>query len=271
MKKGLGCSVLVLFVAACGREPPQLGVAIDEVGLERRRVGDPAADPTAGIVGTPLATRRVWQADVLGDDRLDEIWVARDGHAVEIRDGTSSQVTSIPSPEYVTDVGALPATGGEKSDLVLYTYPKPGGGGTFRVVTADRRERARWDATPPPGGFAVGVWRAAAAVFYFQDDALVAHASDGRLLIRASTKGARPFRVIRSVSLPSERVVVLASGDGYTPYHMVCIYDPDGRLRYQEFRDEHAFDLEREPKGDAFVVTTRSGRWEYASKGGVGR
>jgi hypothetical protein len=58
-------------------------------------------------------------------------------------------------------------------------------------------------------------------------------------------------------------MIVLASGGGYTPYHMVCVYNPAGELVFQEVRDENAFELEADAQQPAFVVVTRSSRWRY--------
>jgi hypothetical protein len=60
------------------------------------------------------------------------------------------------------------------------------------------------------------------------------------------------------------RLVLVASGNGYTPFHLVAVYE-EGQLVFHEIGDEHAFDLSRAANG--FVVSTRSAQWEYRVPG----
>jgi len=60
-----------------------------------------------------------------------------------------------------------------------------------------------------------------------------------------------------------DTTIVVASGDGFTGFHMVGIYDQKGDLRYQEIAKEHAFSLEADRSEPKFQVVTRSSIVDY--------
>ena len=204
------------------------------------------------------------QADVLGDDTLEVIVALPEGAGVEIRDQAGNRLTRIATDHYLTDFGAVKTSSGDKADIVLYTYPDENQGGTFLVATADRRELARWHERPAPGRLAAGNWGGRPALFYLQGDALVVRSPLGSLLARLPAPEGRTFRDLYVAELSAGRTVVVASGNGYTPYHMVCVYDAGGQRVFQEINNEHAFDVKAEDGDSTFVVYARSSAWRYA-------
>jgi hypothetical protein len=246
---------LLSTALACGSRPPQIGIRLNQLAMTKTRVGDSPQD---------VATlQRPYEADVLGDETPEVIAALDDGRGIEIRDRSGTGLARIPTTDYLTDFGAVPDPASGKHNLVLYLYPNATNGGTFRIVTAGQREVAAWEENPPPGRFAVAAWRTAPALFYLQNDTLIVRSAAGQPLARLEAPDGRHFQRLHVRNVSGGRTVVLASGSGYTPYHMVCVYDEDGRLLFQDVADEHAFELASRADDSTFVVVTRSSRWEY--------
>jgi hypothetical protein len=260
--------LLVLFAAGCGIAAPQVGVLTDTVGVSKARLGPSPEDVPARQYLSSDSLRRAKRADVAGDDNLEILAESDGGRGLEIRDPSGQRLSLISTDEYLTDFGAVPAPDGGKQNVVLYTYPNAGGGGTFRVATVDGRQLARWEEEPAPALFTVGAWKGAPALFYLQGDELVVRSTSGELLSRLAAPEGRHFQAVRVSSVAGDRTILLASGGGYTPFHMVSVYDRDGRLVFQEIAREHAFELEVDPQQPAFVVVARSSRWQYDLGGG---
>jgi hypothetical protein len=71
------------------------------------------------------------------------------------------------------------------------------------------------------------------------------------------------FNVRQSARIAGDRTVILASGNGYTPYHMVCVYHSTGKLVFQDIANEQAFELQARETASDFTVVTRSSEWRY--------
>jgi len=61
--------------------------------------------------------------------------------------------------------------------------------------------------------------------------------------------------------------VFLLSGDGYTPYHIVAVFNENGDVVFHENGHEHACALKATGDPFAFDVWTRSGHWRYSPVG----
>jgi hypothetical protein len=145
--------------------------------------------------------------------------------------------------------------------LVLYTYPNLQRGGTFAVFDARFQEVARWDEFPAPGRFTPGRWQGQDALFYLQGNQLVVRSPLGQPVARLTAAQGSNFRGLLIGNAGRNRTVVVASGDGYTPFHMVSIYDDKGDLVFSEANEEHAFALDTAP--NQVTVSARSTRWTY--------
>jgi hypothetical protein len=261
---------VMLAVTGCGHTPSHLGVRLDEVGMSRSRIGPAPAD-VASRPFLPNSSTRVIQADVLGDEKPELLVEAPGGSGVEIRDQSGALIKMVTTPEYLTDFGAVPEAGAKKQRLVLYTYPNKQKGGTFRVLDGAFEQVATWDELPPPGRFGVWEWGGQPALFYLQGDALVVRSSSGARLQELRVPEGHMFRDVFVRTLADGRTAIVLSGSGYTPYHMVCVYEGT-RLILQDVEDEHAFGLQSTDGGSGlgsgfksgFVVTTRNSRWQYA-------
>lgn len=262
----LPCAAILLL--SCGGEKPaSLGVLVNEIGLSRTDAGKSPADLSGrGLDGS---LRKVLEADITGDAAPERIVERRDLKALEVTDPSAGETRTFRTTDYITGFAAAPSASGGKHDLVVYTYPNERGGGTFRVIDGSFRELTRWEESPPPGGIAAGTHDGRPAVYYLQDERLVIRATDGSLIARLAAPQSGPFRPRAVDALADGRFVLLGSGEGYSPYHMVAVYEPDGRLVFQAMAREHAFALEIEPGGEAFTVLARSRRWKYAPGGRV--
>jgi hypothetical protein len=255
---------VILAAAACGHTPSRLGVRLDDVGVVRSRLGSSRADlPFRDHVSGTAKGFKL--ADVLGDDRPERLIPLPKGAGLEIRDESNRLLKTVKTPDYLTDMGVVPAPGTKEPLLVLYTYPNKQKGGTFTVLSAASERVASWEELPPPGSFAAGEWRGQPALFYLQGDTIVIRSPAGRRLQELEAPEGSSFRDVFLQTLTNDRMVVVASGSGYTPYHMVCVYS-GARLVFQDVETEHAFDVETVPDGSGFVVTARGSRWKYTMR-----
>jgi hypothetical protein len=255
--------LMLALCSGCRTRHPDMSSTINEIGVSRTRAGDAPAGISARQFVAASSLLRVRTGDIEADAVPETIIELGDGRGVEIRDASGARLRQLPTTGYLTDFGTVATPGSDKQQLVLYTYPNANRGGTFSVVTADGQERARWDEAPAPGGFAVGQWGDVPALFYLQDDRLAIQSPQrGRITTLSAPQGG--FFTTRAVrTIASGRTVVLASGNGYTPYHVVCVYDAGGRLVFEEVGDEQAFELEGSGESDEFFVLTRSSRWRF--------
>jgi hypothetical protein len=260
-------SVRVLFVLAaawlpaCGQTPEHLGVLRNDIGLRRIDAGPSPADLSAAQFTTETSLVRKVRGDLVSDDAPETIVALPNGGGVEIQDGSGRTIRRIATDEYLTYFDVVPIRD-RKGYLVLYTYPDADGAGTFQVVTAENTSVARWVEKPAPASFDSAVWDGQTALFYLHGDEVVIRSPHGALLARLACPGAAPFSQIYVANAANGRVVVVGSGSGYTPYHMVCVY-AGPRLVYQEVEPEHAFGIEAAAAYAGFTVLTRSRKWRY--------
>jgi hypothetical protein len=250
----------------CGEAVNATGVVVRKLDVARERVGAAPGDLSARefFDGT---LQRVKLADVVGDGAEETIVELPRGQGVEIR-GAAGVIDEIVTDEYLTDFDTISIEGFPKRQLILYTYPNSTRGGTFRIVTMDGREIANWTEHPPPERLAVARWKGVETVFYIRGDELIRRSSSGSELPRLLLPSAGKFSTLQIAQAADERLIVLASGDGYTPYHMVCIYSSSEELVYQEIGSEHAFQLEADASRTDFVVFTRSTQWHFVPRAG---
>jgi len=254
MRREISVAVLSLSLATCGARPEKLGVLIRTLDVTKVRV---AAAP-AGIVTQdrwPGTNERFTRADVLGDSRPESLLITNVYQSIDIRDSSGRWLRRIDRGGSITDVGGVP--GGDGKDDILIDER-----GAFTVVDAEGRPRAHWQEPHDPGRFAVAPWKGRPTVFYLLDDSVVLRSPRGELIGYLAAPQAhlfgRPY-----VAAVGSRTVVVATGNGYTPYHMICVYEPDGTLAFQEMDDELAFAVAPDPAPGAFTVTTRTTVWRY--------
>jgi hypothetical protein len=261
MRMRLPVVVCVVLAAACGQPPDKLGVMIDRVSYQRTNAGPAPPDVASAQFVSPSSLLRVVRADLFGDERPETMIERDDHHGVDIQDASGSIVGRVTTTEYLTDFGAI-LSGGERL-IVIYTYPNATRGGTFVVTTPQQRELARWSENVPPSHFATGLWQQTPAVFYLVQDRLTIRSTGGAILASLDAPSGHDFGQLFVGPTAGDRLVVVASGSGYTPYHMVCVYDASGELLFQEIENEHAFGSETSVERGSFIVTTRSTRWKY--------
>src|SRR6266851_9538705 len=126
-------TLIIVIASACGHTPSRLGVIVEDVAVTRSRLG-PSATDVALREFMPGSTRRVKEADVLGDDKPERLIESADHKGHEIRTQSGDLILQIRTDEYLTDFGAIPTTGTSKRLIVLYTYPNNERGGTFTVM-----------------------------------------------------------------------------------------------------------------------------------------
>ena len=259
----------VTMLSSCAQSIARQGVVLNQLGVTKEHVGPSNAGvATEGYVSRKSAAR-FKHADVTDGPEVETLKQLEGLRGVEVFDSSGRLLTTLETKHYLTDFGAIHASRADKLDVVLYVYPStPDRGGTFSVVSLPSRTTvATWDIHPATDRFAVGRWKDQEALFYLQEDALVVRSPFGEELERLDVPGGRAFfRVVQVMTIAGGQTVVLASGDGYTRYHMVSVFDAQGQLTFHEIDKENAYRLESpetDASSDSWTVSTRSSRWRY--------
>jgi hypothetical protein len=262
-KRSLLFSVVLLLATGCGHVPSSLGVTVERVRFSKRAIGPAPTDLPSRQFSSGPGFHRARRADLLDGHGVQVLSEVADRHGIEIRDLSGELHGHLSTADYLTDFGVVDAEEGGPRWIVLYSYPNARRGGTFTVVTPDGRAVATWDESPPPGRFAAGRWENRPALFYLQGDQLTIRSPRGQGLASLNVPEGRIFSSVLVGRTGQGRMVLVASGNGYTPYHTVCVYDADGALLFQDVAEEQAFTLETREDDEGFVVSTRSTEWRY--------
>jgi hypothetical protein len=262
------CAVCV----ACGQRPEitaaraamEAGVITDRLDLVKTHLGPSPPDLVARVVDG--RSNRLEQ--LVGDGAPERLVRLAFSDTIEVRNVSGMRVGSVTMPFHITDFGTTSAADGV-SQLVVSMYPNARKSSTYAVFDSSLREVTRWEEFPVTSRFATASWRrpgqpVVPAVFYLQGDRLVTRTTDGRLLARLPPPGGEIFSEVHVIDADAARLVLVASGNGYTPFHLVAVYE-EGQLVFHEIGDGHAFELS--PAANGFVVSTRSARWEYREPG----
>jgi hypothetical protein len=262
----------VLATMACGHVPERIGVLVNEAHVVKSRIPAATGDgaPNLPQSGPPsnhqLNVGQSTRPFVLADRHtgVEPGWIHERprGEGLDILDSGGRHLHTLKPPEYLTDFGTIASSNDDRELVVVYGYPNAESGGTFRVCNADFTEIASWAEYPPPGGFSVGEWHNAPALFYLQNDTLVVRSALGRLLERRRIPGANIFQRVVVNTLSASQTILVATGSGYTPFSMVCLYDRD-RLVFQEVLPGRARGLLPGSGTNVFVVLMDDGRWKY--------
>jgi hypothetical protein len=252
-------------VTACGETPAQVGVLRNTVNLQKTDAGPSPSDLPFRQFRSPSSPVRIAKADLLGDEDIEVVVELPKGLGVAISDSNGRTIREIRTPQYLTYFGVVESPQGGAKNLVLYTYPNANRGGTFQVLTPDNVTVARWEETPPPSHFDSARWQNETALFYLRRDEVIVRSLKGAMVARLPAPSGVAFQQVHVANMAGGRTVLIASGNGYTPFHMVCVYESDGRLIFQEIGREHAFGIETPQDPFAFTVLTRSRKWRYAT------
>lgn len=259
---GMGVSVLL---TACGQAATPLGILVNRAAVVREFVGPSTIDPASFGLVSRGSLRRVHRANLIGDDAVDTVTELERGRGVEVTDGSTGAVTRVETPDYLTDFASVREVHRENESLVLLAYPNATRGGTLSVIRLpDIRPASRWDELPAPSSW-VGVadWSGEPTIFYLRGDQVVLRSPDGRTRGALVLPGGHVFSRLHPAALAAGRTVLLASGNGYTPYHAIAVFDADGTLLFHEQEKEHAFRVRVGADGRSFEVDTRSSLWRY--------
>lgn len=166
-------------------------------------------------------------ANLVGDDTQEIVLEERAGKGLTVYSAAGDRLFGIVPVGHLIDFDAVDADGDGRDELILYSYPNARRGGTFQVVRADGAELHRWD-DRAHADFALvrwqGVWP---RILWLADDAFVFVSLEGRQVDRLEVPYGAHFRHVHKADLKG-KTVLLASGGGYVPYHMVCVYGRGG-------------------------------------------
>lgn len=211
----------------------------------------------------PCVCARLTVADVLAAPGPEIVVPSRDQRAILfynlsgelLRDArtASGPVTALHG------VAPGPSGGGR---LILYNYPTAPGRGSFQVVDGQGRVENAWE-DEVIGDFAVIASGQGPQILYLAGDSLVFKDVAGQEIRRLPTPHAGYFRSLQWAPLGPEVSVLVATGSGYRPYHMIAVHVGE-RLVFQEFGEGRAYALFI-PSGEttAFQVGIGERIWQY--------
>jgi hypothetical protein len=292
---GVLIGVTASLTTSCGAHLTNVGVLSNPAGIAKTAVEasppnihlwrwdvsvQPNADALEKIVHGKLNYGGFVYADVAGDDE-DEVMMG--GGAKECAASASgSSASAIVVASYsgerrfllctqgagrVYDFGAIHASRPDKFDLVVCRYPVEQRASRFQILTVpDLKVVATWDEpNPAPCEFTVGRWGGQDAILYWQHgDVLTVRSPRGELLARVPIPDANAFKYVDVAPLKDDAMALVGSGNGYTPFHMVCVLDREHRLMFQDIEKEGAYKIEAAKDGRAFDVWTTTTRWRYS-------
>lgn len=276
MKLCLALVAALTMAASCAQSIARQGVLLNQLGVSKANIGSSPEGLTTESYVSATRAERVKYADLAGGPELETLRQLEAGRGLEVLDSSGRLLATVKAAHYLTDFGVIHASQSHKPDLVFYGYPStPDRSGTFSILAFPSQTMvATWDINPATDWFAVGVWKNEEALFYLQGDMLVVRSPFGREVRRLDVPGGRAFaRVVQVMTLSDGHTVVLASGDGYTRYHMVSVFDDEGQLKFHEIGKKNAYRLEAPGPTDtssvwrssdgSWTVWTQSDRWRY--------
>jgi len=223
-------------------------------------------DSTGGLYRTiPNGGRaRFAVADVMADEAKEILVQAGRGKGLLIYSSAGELLEQVESTGYLTAFGTADVEGGPKEEIIFYVYPNESGGGTFQIVQARGEVIREWDSAAV-GDFEVVPWAGEAPkLLMIRKDAFVLDSTDGELVAEFPAPHASYFRSVTSSRLSGSGPVFLASGSGYRPHHMLCMFDDDGELLYQEVGSGRAYSLfVPEPAESELFVAIENKVWRY--------
>lgn len=212
------------------------------------------------------------KVDVMGNSDLEVLRsvVHRKGlvgtkTALQIWSGQGKLLRTIPAAGYLTFFQAANIDDDQKKELILYNYPSPLGK-TIEIFKADGTLLYSWDSSLQ-GYFDVVDWNGSPHILSIEENAFAILSMDGVLVSRLAAPQAQYFRQIRGKQLSNGSLAILVSGDGYRPYHMVCIFDDRQELVFQEVVPGHAIGLLTAPdQPGKILISQGKDYYKYSSE-----
>jgi hypothetical protein len=203
--------------------------------------------------------------DLLPDPGEEILAQAEDGHGLRLYDRSGALRQRISTSHYLTAFRALSSTAEEHARIVLYTYPTEDRKGRFQVVEPDGQVISEWQ-DQAIGDFNLGEARRPGVRFLFEDT-LMTKDLTGNLVSELPVPHGSYFREVHTARWGADLQVLLASGSGYRPYSMVCVYRGSD-LVFQEVREGRSYALlVPDPAGPDFFVGAGAEIWRYSLAG----
>lgn len=157
---------------------------------------------------------------------------------LQIYDLKENLLKTLPAAGYLSFFQAVNLDDEPKKELVFYNYPSPLGK-DIEIFKASGLPLQSWP-SPFKGFFDIIDWEGAPHLISLVEDAFVVFNLEGVEIARLKVTNAHYFRHIRAKFLANGDLVVLISGSGYRPYHMICVFSSNLELIYQEIGTGHA-------------------------------
>ena len=187
--------------------------------------------PASGGSGFPMAALEEGRGILVKDGR---------GKGVHLYDHGGTYLRNILSGGYLTSFRTLPRPELNREDLIFYNYPHGKKRGYFQIASLDGTLLDGWECKPGWSGFNFMTFEGQTAIVGNPEQAFVCVDLKGKTVAEFDAPHADYFRYVYATPLTEEYRVFLASGSGYRPYHMICVYDAGKNLIYQEINHGHA-------------------------------
>lgn len=210
--------------------------------------------------------QRLQIADVTADDAGEVVVAPSGAKHIEIYDARGELLRSPRSPFYVTSVETFDFDENGKEEIVVSVYPDSSGKSTFYFLDGSGELLREWG-YEIVSDFDVSRTDEGPVLVTEQDGSYRILSPEGHELERLRAPLAEYFADL--VARPWRGGwVIVASGSGYRPYHMVSVFDASGELVYQETEEGWSRDLEiPDAQGTEFFVAVGSHLYRYELPG----
>lgn len=203
-------------------------------------------------------------ADVSGGPEAEVVVLPAGAKHLEIYDGEGRLLREVWSPFYLTAIGATNADGDQNEELIASAYPNEEGKGTFYVLDGEGGRAIREWEYDSVSGFAVVGGEGRPLIVTEADGSFRVLSLEGDELGRYQVPYSEHFTDVLASPWRGGWVLV-GSGSGYRPYHMIAVLNAGGRLVYQEFGEGWSRALAvPDPSGSEFFLARGSELWKYS-------
>ena len=156
------------------------------------------------------------------------------GSTLQVFDSQGRKQHARPLAHNISAFRALNVDDDPAQELIFYFYPTTHQKGAFQIEKANGTVLQRWE-TDPVGDFCIINWNNQPHILSNPDANFRVYNLEGKVVATLAAQHASYFREVRAVRFGGNRYAVLATGDGYRPHYMLCVYNNKGALLYQRF------------------------------------
>jgi len=276
----LPCLLMLSLAFGClGRQRAplfikQVGIKVNKWGFVQERLSSLPKDSWI-LHQFGYSYGELVKADVIGDaaPEVMRVVVNRKGligarTSLEIFDGDGQLLNTIQPIGYLSFLLAANLDEDPKQELILFNYPSPTSPSrqTIQIVEPNGKVINSWDCDFQ-GSFDVIDWVGSPHLLSIEKDAFGVLTVEGNQVARLLAPQAHYFRKIRGKQLSNGSLVILVSGSGYRPFAMVCVFNAQQELVFQDVISGHANGLLTAPDApNSFLIAYGNEYIQYSSE-----